>query len=113
MCSRKAHKLHFMLALRMSRYIAELIAHVVLYKYSFFIRFTTHRVVHSSVLSVKRATLEEIDLVHMRNVHNDESCQVKRRFECPFSCGSKSSHRTMVTLLQHCEREHEHSLGIT
>ena len=30
-----------------------------------FFRFTTHQVVHSSVLSVKRATLEEIDLVHI------------------------------------------------
>ena len=45
----------------------------------------------------------------MRNVHNDETCQVKR-FEC-FSCGSQSSFHTMMSLLQHCEKEHEHSLG--
>ena len=48
--------------------------------------------------------------MHMRNVHNDETCQVKR-FECPFSCGSQSSFHTMMSLVQHCEKEHEHSLG--
>ena len=49
--------------------------------------------------------------MHMRNVHNGETSQVKRRFECPFSCGSQSSFRTMMSFLQHCERVHEHLLG--
>ena len=37
-------------------------------------------------------------LVHIENVHNDESCCAKGRFECPFSCTS-STFRTMSVLL--------------
>ena len=47
--------------------------------------------------------------IHLRNVHNDETGRVKGRFECPFSCDI--TFRTMMSLLQHCEIQHEHSLG--
>ena len=49
--------------------------------------------------------------MHLRNVNNDETTQVKRCFECPFTC--TSAYHTMSSLLHHCEEEHEHSLGKT